>query len=442
MFRKWPLWLYSLGNLAGSLAYTTVNTYIIFFYTDIVHISARLIGQIWFIFGIWNTVNDLLLGWLSDRVPARLGRRLFLMLVFAVPVGIAYFFLWNPPLGLRQYGDLALALYFLVLVSLYDSFQTAVAVSQGAVFPELATVAHDRAKLSAFRQTLGIVGVALAFVVSPIIYGQLGWQALGAIWGGLIALLYLLSAIGVRHQVTLQHQLQPTTRSWWQNLRSIFLNRPFVLLMLLNFVIRFSISCLQIGMPFYARYTLGISATTLAIGLSGILAAAALAIPFWPLVIRRLGPRATAIIVMIVMIALLVPLLFTTHLGAVLPLAILLGPAYSGTAIILDLLYAQVVDLDLLKAGQSRAGMIGGILGTMLRFSPAVAGLVIGELLTISNYNPILTVQPELTQLTLRLIMTLLPIVTLMIGIVLVYFYPIHGRVQRELETKIAGVYA
>lgn len=441
MFRQWPLWLYSLANLANSLSYTTVNSYIIFFYTDVLHAPARLIGQAWFVYGIWNTVNDLLVGWLSDRIPARLGRRVFLMLVFSLPVGLAYFLLWSPPALIAQQGTIALVVYFLVLASLYDFCQTAVNISQGAVFPELAISANERVRLSAFRQILGIIGIALAFVLSPLIYNSLGWWALGLIWGGVIALLYQLAAIGVRYQTTHQHGLKPSSLTWWHNIRSLFLNYPFLILMTLNFVVRFSVASIQIGMPFYARYVLGLTPTALALGLGGILTSAALAVPLWPLVIRWLGLRKTGMVVLTMMVGLLIPLLFTTHLGVIIPLSLLIGPAFSGMTIILELLYAQVVDQDLITAGQSRAGLIGGILGTMLRFSPAVAGLIIGELLTFSQYDPMLTVQPQTTEMILRSVMTLIPASALGTGMILLYFYPLHGQRLKVLEAKVAKVY-
>lgn len=441
MFRRWPLWLYSLANLANSLSYTTVNSYVIFFYIDVLHAPARLIGQAWFAYGIWNTVNDLLLGWLVDRIPAKLGRRAFFILIFSLPVGLAFFLLWSPPAFIIQYGSTALVVYFLILASFYDFCQTAVTISQGALFPQLAIATNDRARLSAFRQVLGIIGLALAFVLSPIIYNSLGWWALGLIWGGVIALLYQLAAIGVHHQTTHQHGLKPNRLTWRLNVRSLFFNHPFLILMLLNFVVRFSVASIQIGMPFYARYTLGLSPTVLSLGLGGILTTAALAVPLWPVIIRWLGPRKTGMVVLAMMVALLIPLLFTTHLGLIIPLALLIGPAFSGVTIVLELLYAQVVDLDLMTVGQSRAGLIGGILGTMLRFSPAVAGLIIGELLTFSHYDPLLTAQPPATQLMLRLIMTLVPAAALGIGLLLLYFYPIHGLRLKTLETKVAKIY-
>lgn len=439
--RQWPLWLYSLANLANSLSYTTVNSYIIFFYTDILHAPARLIGQAWFAYGIWNTINDLMIGWLSDRIPARLGRRVFLMLVFSLPVGISFFLLWSPPAFIIQQGSIAVVIYFLVLASIYDLCQSAVNVSQGAVFPELAISPGARARLSAGRQILGIIGLALAFVLSPLIYNTWGWWALGLIWGGVIALFYRLAAIGVRYQITHQHSLKPNTLNWKQNLRSLWLNQPFLILMSLNFVVRFSVANLQIGMPFYARYVLGLSPSALAMGLSGILASAALAVPLWPLVIRWLGTRLTGMVVLAMMVGLLVPLLFTHDIRLIIPLSLMIGPAFSGVTIVLELLYAQVVDQDLIIAGQSRAGLIGGILGTMLRLAPAVAGLIIGELLTGSGYDSALIIQSPTTQMILRVVMTIMPAAALGVGMILLYFYPLHGQRLKTLEAKIAKVY-
>lgn len=440
LFLRWPLWLYSLANLANSLSYTTFNSYAIFFYSDVLQAPARLIGQAWFAYGVWNTINDLIIGWFSDRVPSRLGRRVFLMLVFALPVGLAYFLFWSPPAVITEAGPAVIVAYFLILAGLYDLSQTAVNISQGAVFPELAISADARVKLSAFRQILGIGGLALAFVLSPIIYTKLGWPALGLIWGLAITLLYLLSAVGIRFQTQGQSITDKNTKIR-SNLRSLFQSRSFLLLMGLNFFVRFGIASLQIAMPFYASYVLGLSPAVLAFALGGILASAALTVPIWSPLIRRFGPRSVGLFILSMNLLLLAPLLFTTNLWIIVPLALLIGPAYSGLTIILELLYAQVVDHDSLKVGQSRAGLIGGILGTTLRFSPAVAGLIIGELLSLSSYNPILSVQPSDTRLILRLAMTLVPAVSLGVGCLLLYFYPLHGRRLQEIQLAKAKLF-
>ena len=98
--------LYGLANLAYFLGYSTFNTYVLLFYTEERHVPAHVIGRAWLVFGIWNTVNDFLCGWLSDRVPQRLGSRSFPVLLLSVPIGISFHHALEPALrtGRRRAG--------------------------------------------------------------------------------------------------------------------------------------------------------------------------------------------------------------------------------------------------------------------------------------------------------------------------------------------------
>jgi Na+/melibiose symporter-like transporter len=66
------------------------------------------------------------------------------------------------------------------------------------------------------------------------------------------------------------------------------------------------------------------------------------------------------------------------------------------------LLFAQMVDADQQEHGASRAGIISGATGTMLRVAPALAGFILGEVLTRSGYDPRLPVQPDSVGYALR----------------------------------------
>src|SRR5687768_1387165 len=132
--------LYGLANLAYFLGYSTFNSYGLFFYTDHLRAPAEAIGRAWFVFGIWNTANDLLCGWLSDRIPARLGRRTLPIRVLSIPVGVSFALAWTP---IGPHGSGTLFCYFVLLASLFDLFQTAANISQGAAFPEIARSSGD-----------------------------------------------------------------------------------------------------------------------------------------------------------------------------------------------------------------------------------------------------------------------------------------------------------
>ena len=87
-------------------------------------------------------------------------------------------------------------------------------------------------------------------------------------------------------------------------------------------------------------------------------------------------------------ILLVVPFLFVGDLATLLVLTALLGPAYGGITVVLDLLYAQVVDADFVKTRRMRGGIFSGVMGPVLRLSPALAGMLVGALLARSGYDP------------------------------------------------------
>ena len=59
--------------LSQSLFYYLVLTLSIFFYTDVMHISATVIGIVVIVSRIFDTFTDLLIGTLVDRTKSRLG---------------------------------------------------------------------------------------------------------------------------------------------------------------------------------------------------------------------------------------------------------------------------------------------------------------------------------------------------------------------------------
>ena len=89
--KTWKKWTYGWGNFANTVAQQVFNNRIQFYYIDVLGLNAALAGVIWFFFGLWNAINDPLLGNLSDRTRTRLGRRVPYILFGAIPLGLSFF---------------------------------------------------------------------------------------------------------------------------------------------------------------------------------------------------------------------------------------------------------------------------------------------------------------------------------------------------------------
>ena len=62
---------YGLGDAASSMFWKLFTMYLLFFYTDVVGISAAVVGTMFLITRIWDTFLDPFIGILGDRTHSR-----------------------------------------------------------------------------------------------------------------------------------------------------------------------------------------------------------------------------------------------------------------------------------------------------------------------------------------------------------------------------------
>ena len=89
--------VYGSGDWAMSSFGTLRQIFYAIFLTDVVGLEPRLASVAALMGVIWDAVNDPLVGWLSDRIQTRWGRRRPFLLFFSVPFGLSFLLLWWAP---------------------------------------------------------------------------------------------------------------------------------------------------------------------------------------------------------------------------------------------------------------------------------------------------------------------------------------------------------
>lgn len=154
---------YGLGHLAERIKSQGFETFVFFYFTQVQGLSGTLAGTAVLIALIFDAVSDPLVGSISDNWKGKRGRRHPFMLAAAIPMGIFYFVLFNPPTSLGQAGLFA----WLTLGSIaLRTAMTVYHVPYMALGAELADDYYERTSIVTWRTVIGFTLSAAFIMVS------------------------------------------------------------------------------------------------------------------------------------------------------------------------------------------------------------------------------------------------------------------------------------
>jgi len=285
--------VYGVGSIGSSIAYTAFSTYLLFFYVDVMGLPSTLAGSAMVVFTIWNILNDPLAGYISDRTKTKWGRRKPYILFGSIPLAITFMLLWNPPNAFLATTSKLFA-YFLTIICLYDTFFTIVELNYSAVYPEMYPELKDRSAVTAYMQGLYMIGSLIGTALPPLIYGGLGWKYMGLILGVAIFLFKMISLLGIKEEKVYSLEIQP---SLWKSLSLTLKNKSFLAAVIANLLAIYATGMITAIAPFYTKYVLNFAEdkTSLFLGIMVLTS-----IPFlviWSnFVVIKLGPKKSFIL--------------------------------------------------------------------------------------------------------------------------------------------------
>src|SRR5689334_23295025 len=93
----WTRFAYGFGSVAFGVKDNGFAYFLLIFYSQVVGVDSREVSAAISIALVFDAFTDPLVGYFSDNLHTRWGRRHPLMYAAAVPVAISYFLLWRPP---------------------------------------------------------------------------------------------------------------------------------------------------------------------------------------------------------------------------------------------------------------------------------------------------------------------------------------------------------
>ena len=395
---------FGIGQMAEGIKNAGFNLFLLFYYTQVLGLSGTLAGTAIFIALVFDAVTDPLAGSISDSLHHRWGRRHPFMYASAVPLGIFFWAVFNPPAGL---GTVGLFVWLTVFAILTRGAMTLYHVPHLALGAELSTDYHERNVIVAYRNFFGAMGVAfliyfgftLFFHQTPEFdYGQrnpAAYAPFGLFFAALMAVTILLSAVGTHSRIP--HLARPPREQQGFGVRKLLgemaaagANRSFRVL-LIGLILFFTargieaVLGLHMGTYFWGLPSEEYRNVPLA-GIGGVM----LGTPIWALALRWIEKK-TALILSILWfstITMIVPMLKIA--GAYpapesplyLPLLVATSfiAAFGGAAglVAAGSMLADIADEHELDTGRRQEGIFFGALSFSGKASHGLGGLVGG----------------------------------------------------------------
>ena len=234
-------WIYGFGSIAYGVKDNGFSYFLMFYYNQVLGLSASLAGTAILIAMIFDAISDPLVGVWSDNTHSRLGRRHPFMYASVFPVSFVYFFLWNPPV--ESLGTYGLFAYLTVAAVLVRFFITLYEIPSTSLVAELTEDYDMRTKLLSLRYMFGWYGgLAMAFLMWKVLGVEYGMDSAEAfrIYGSLGALAMLVatacSALGLHQRIPYLKKPPPpepfALGKLLRNIRVTLSNRNFLALFL------------------------------------------------------------------------------------------------------------------------------------------------------------------------------------------------------------------
>ena len=444
----WRKIAYGAGDSGFSLTSTALALLYLDFLINVVGLDPGLAGVSIGVGRIWDALNDLIIGTLSDRTRSRWGRRRPYLLFGALPFGLAFILMWLVP---ATNDKTWLTIYYTAMYIVFDTLFTLTNVPYIALTPELAPTYDERTSLHSYRMAFsigfGLIGaVAPLALVDALAGANASVEAHRAAYASMAAILGILSVIPIyitfattRENPAYQELPTPGLRDSFRIAAS---NKAFLIAAGVYLLTWIPIDLIQFVLVFLIRDYFRLNGGDRDVIFALIFGVAVLALPLWVWLAERWNKPRAYQAGMVFLACVLIGLSFMPpgQAGLVFIVAALAGVGVSAAHAIPLAILPDTIEWDELRSSNRQEAAYYSVITLIQKMVSAGTIAVTGSVLSATGYIERSATQPASALNAIQFLSGPLPAIFFVAGIVLCAFYPIsrekHARILRALEKK------
>lgn len=241
--------IYGISNGGQVIGYSLVSSYLMYYYVNIFAIDAGIVSIIFLIGGIWDIINNPLIGTFIDRKNNSNGKLTRLIRIFTPFQAVATILIFMGPVFIKSSSDHSPAkiIYLLITYFLWEFFYSVTDVSFGGLAAVISPNPIERQKAISTASICVQLSGSFVFLLIPMILdlsksGRLGisltkvFMGIGIIAGIVGVGLFALSGYYVKERIIQRKAVQPVK----ELLSGLADNKPLILLLLSNLILSFA----------------------------------------------------------------------------------------------------------------------------------------------------------------------------------------------------------
>ncbi len=428
-----------MGDTAANIAWRSLTTFLLVFYTDVFGITAAAAGVLLLVARLSDGGLDIVVGMLADRTNSKNGKFRPWILWSALPLGILMALTFTTP-NFSYTGKLVYAYFtYILLMFIY----TANNIPYSALMGVMTSSHQERTSLSSYRFAGAYLGgiITQGFLIYLVMFLGNGNKNLGYQYAMYLLAILLVVFLLITYFTTKERVLPPTDQhtNIGKDIKDLVTNRPWLILLIIGFLFVTYNSIKQgITVIYFERYLNNIPLT--AYYMVALLVVSMIAALVTTPLAGYFGKKNLFIYVILFSVLTNGALYFCspTNIAPIFTLGIL---SEFGAGIMPVLFFAMLgdaADYSEWKNNRRATGLFYSAGTFAMKFGGGVAGAIIGFVLTAYHYNGM---DPNSIQGAIpgiKLLMSWIPGIFGIIGVGVLTFYPLtRNRLdQIELDLK------
>ena len=430
---------FTVGDYACNLYWQSLSLFVLFFYTDVVGLSAAKAGLIYMVASIWDGAIDPVMGAIADRTRSRFGRYRPYVLFGAVPLALSFALLYYRP----PFAGLGLVVWLLAAHIIFRTSYTILSIPYTSLNARITSSSSERATLAGFRMLFAtLAGLTIASTTQPLANsldggpGGQGFLWTAVILGSIATLIFPIVFFAVREPQLNEREHPPARMAdYWSSIRT---NRAFWVVMIAVTCAVVCATAMGKSLLYYFKYYLHDEKASRS-AMSLVAASGLIVIPVWMLVTRWIGKRLAWFVATCIGLSGLA-FFAVTDITAAGPMTVFLVYMQVGTLGLMLTFWSMLPDT--VEYGEWRGGLraesfIFGLGQFFLKVALGLGAGLFGLAFDLVGYVPNVEQTPATLQ-GMKHIMLVLPAMGLTLGFLAMLFYPLKRGVHEDIVQQLA----